>query len=513
MDINGRKLRVLASNIHLNDKIRAVVYVICCAVLLYQVTISCIDYYSFKTVVQIKIAKSDKMEIPAISVCKQIKISQYLELLKTNDPKFAKKLSLLMSSRKSEEFAESSAEAEASAETLALEAISLFFDNENKDANSFFNIIKGILDVNCTDVQSHAPVDCTLRAERINSFTQRRVCVTFFSKLFVNYLKNDSNFSITENFTQKLDFHESMFAWIRINNPSDDVFIYLHTSQSMPDISLNDLEMTKSRVFKNKTYGIIYYKYFVNRLEPPYITECYNYTRNRRDPEDPLSEFGCIERCKKRYWKNKTHDKCLPIDLVFVMESNDSKEKICNCTVKPCDISLNKCQKCEEAESPEYKLWTINCENNCRQDCYEEYYQKDMFELKYDYEVVMWKKFNIDADRVNINTTIIFLAAKYLEEISYTHVPKMSQFEFFAALGGLFSLWIGASVLTIYDVIQGLFKIGIDVRKRALENKLLFWRIKNMTNEELRNPNHRVEWIVRNSFRPRADLTKYKFKY
>ena len=181
---------------------------------------------------------------------------------------------------------------------------------------------------------------------------------------------------------------------------------------------------------------MIYSKYSVTRLEKPYITKCHNYSRRHRT-DDPLSEFGCINKCRKDFWKSDSRTKrCLPIDLVFVMESSDAEEKVCDCTVKKCDHTVNKCEKCAEAETEEYKQYSTNCENDCSQDCYEEFYTKDMFELKDEFKHSFWLKYNINKDNVTDNQTIVFVAVKNLEEISYKHVPKTNEFDFFATLGG-----------------------------------------------------------------------------
>lgn len=239
----------------------------------------------------------------------------------------------------------------------------------------------------------------------------------------------------------------------------------------MPDINLYDIEMSRSRLFGNTTYGLIYTKFTVRRLEYPYSTNCRNYIEERKDKYDVLSEFGCIAKCKKKFWMQKEGYACVPMDLNFIMESEDQLFKVCNCTVRPCDKTLQHCEKCPEADEDEYKSYLETCEAECLEDCYEEFYQKDMFELKDDFRDVIWQKYEIHPEKLSNNQTLIFMAAKYAEEVSYTHTPKTSEFDFFAALGGLFSLWIGASILTIYDVGVFLVKFGIHVKSNIDKGK------------------------------------------
>ena len=444
--------------------IRSTIYMICCGVMLYQVYSSCTEYYKYNTVVQIKIAKPVDQDMPAISVCRQITVTEYLDLLRKNDQQFAEKHPAQSTQTTSSPLTE---EDEEKKEWAGLAQLASFFQLPNKSSRDLFNAISESLKVECKDVRSGTGPDCYMSAFPIHSFNHKRICVTFFSKLYINYNFSENNFNISENNgTEKEEDRELLLAWLKIDNPTNDSFVYIHTSKSMPDINLYDLEMTRSRLFSSQTYGVIYHRYWVRRLEDPYITKCYSYKENRATEMDPLSEFGCISQCKKRYWINETTDSCIPIDLVYIIESGDSAQNICNCTVKKCDNTLNtQCIKCPQADSEEYKTYSKNCEDNCLQDCYEEYYQKDMFELKDDFKNKIWTKYEISEKDVSPNQTLVFLAAKYHEEMSYTHVPKATMFDFFGLLGGLFSLWIGASVMTIYDVLLFLFKFTVRAHK------------------------------------------------
>ena len=495
LDKNVEKIKQYVREKGIASIMRSTLFLACSMTCVYQCTESIFEYYKYNTNMQVRISSPDDQSMPAITVCRQMTASEYFDLLLQNDLEYAKKYNDKNSKSSSTVPVDQNLteEQEEAKQWGALSHIADYVRQSSKNSKDLFNIIKIFLNVSCTDVRTRTPQPCEMSANRIEHFTQRRICVTYFSRLYTNFNFSENNFKNgSENGTEKQEDQERVFAWLQIDNPNNDIFVYIHTSKAMPDINLYDLEMTRSRVFNNRTYGIIYSKFWVQRLEPPYATLCSNYIAQRKGPMDPLSEFGCITRCKKRIWKENASDPCIPIDLTVVLQSDDVIYNICNCTVKPCDLTLQSCQKCPEADDEEYKKLVRNCERSCHQDCYEEYYQKDIFELQDDFKMKTWQKYDVNkTDRmVETNQTLVFLAAKYHEELSYTHAPKMVSFDFFAAMGGLFSLWIGASVLTIFDFLEFLVKLWLRMHSHV---KMTTDKFKNSKEQRApRNPGIRV---------------------
>lgn len=472
--------RVFKQNANLIFK--SFVFVFCCSFLFYMVIYICNDYYSYKTVVQIKTSKPKEILLPSISVCKKIDSNYIFQKLKKTGK--IKRLNVDKIDK--------------------LEDLNKVFDEFlSKYKIADLGMILYNYFANCTDAKSDG--DCR-DGIPIHSFTNRRVCITYFSKLYINYFTNtesDSKIDISNNGTKNSIISESMIAWFKIDNPDDNVHVLIHSSSQMPDVNLYDMEMTRTRILKNKTYGILFEKKSISRLPDPYETHCSNYFDLRATSDDALSEVGCVDGCKKRYFKANL--KCIPIDMGVVTESTDLDEtNLCTCRSKKCDeINCNDQIPCFEEGSTEeidYQNHVSGCESNCKQDCYEDYYSTQQFELEKDVEIGLFKQYTINASELTPNSTIVFIAAKYSEEMSYQHTPKMNLFEFFANLGGLFSLWLGASVLYCYDFVKQIliYLKNKDVKKF---NRRLFQNVLNK---------NRIQILGSNQFN-RRNVKRFNF--
>lgn len=230
VDLRGKYAQVkdifAKSKIKPTDLVRAVIYVICCSAMFFQVTSMISEYYEFKTVVQIRITNEDKRNMPAISVCKQMKATEYLEMLKNGDPEFGdmfprKERSAAMDNKIDLNTTE---EMEEDRQWDALANISHYFELDGRDSESFFRIVKDVLRVECFDVRTGTAKECYLSADPINSLSQRRICVTYFSKLYINFNFSENNFNISENETEKEEQKESIFAYLSVSDSCFQLF-------------------------------------------------------------------------------------------------------------------------------------------------------------------------------------------------------------------------------------------------------------------------------------------------
>src|ERR1700742_2577622 len=130
------------------------------------------------------------------------------------------------------------------------------------------------------------------------------------------------------------------------------------------------------------------------------------------------------------------------------MESDDLDHPLCNCTFKKCDNTKNYCRLCMETPTDDYRRYSYQCERKCRKSCFDEFYQNSLFEINGEIQDAILSKYKINSSDIAPDTILVFIATKYAEEFHYTHTPKMSLFDFVAMIGGLFSLWVGASVIT-----------------------------------------------------------------
>lgn len=97
--------------------------------------------------------------------------------------------------------------------------------------------------------------------------------------------------------------------------------------------------------------------------------------------------------------------------------------------------------------SKKFKKSVFWKQQDCYQDCKEEFYTFELVEVDND------GGNEETGNQLNQSFSSISLFARVTEELSYVHRPQMVFVEFFSYLGGLFSVWIGGSVLMGYDII------------------------------------------------------------
>jgi len=178
------------------------------------------------------------------------------------------------------------------------------------------------------------------------------------------------------------------------------------------------------------SYDIIYYKTTFIGLPFPFKTGCHQYLKN--DSSD-----WCLAQCFKNKYKN-THN-CLNgyFDFIIIYNSSDIQYK-----------------SCSEYEFNERSV--SECISICPQDCIHRNYEFESIET---------------FTRLSSNTTVINLFTKISDEITYRYTPKMSYNEFFGSFGGLVSMWLGFSIITLYDFICKYCNEVIEFSKNKSQNK------------------------------------------
>jgi hypothetical protein len=279
----------------------------------------CSEYFSYKTIVMIKIARPEVVKLPAISVCRKISPAIYYKALRKGQPVEESKVNTLNDIK---------------------HELDHYFVDKSHTAVTLYRLLKekeGFIKCHVPnfDVRNE---ECTVKHKAIHSFNHKRMCTTFFSQLYVNHQVNESQINASKNFSESTESMESMIAWFWIENPyNQDAHILIHTSYSMPDVNLYDMEHTRTRIDSDKSYGILYDKKTVERQPPPYATQCNDYYASRTNRDDALSQFGCTRSCEKRYWKNKVGRGCIPLDMGSVIEIKSEKRMgFCICLAEAC---------------------------------------------------------------------------------------------------------------------------------------------------------------------------------
>ena len=87
----------------------------------------------------------------------------------------------------------------------------------------------------------------------------------------------------------------------------------------------------------------------------------------------------------------------------------------------------------------------LNCNQVCKPDCDKETYNLEMVEVEDD----IMSQFKLTKNEPNLGYVAVL--TNHLTQLTYHHLPKMELIDFLCSIGGLFSLWLGLSVISIYD--------------------------------------------------------------
>ena len=203
-------------------------------------------------------------------------------------------------------------------------------------------------------------------------------------------------------------------------------------------------------------YDIYFSKTLSKLLPPPYETQCTNY--QIEDPNQPQSRADCVDKCIVKIWKT-----------------------LCNCT--PSHINIRKevghdgylCSIDQTVNHSVAGEMKSACYDECLPDCIDEEYN---FEVE---ETVNPSENDIKRASPTVKPFLISkrkrhatinLIRRFSGDVTYTHTPQMPFIEFICYIGSLASLWLGISVLAIYNTLTKLIKMAYKIKSDF--NKILF---------------------------------------
>ena len=109
------------------------------------------------------------------------------------------------------------------------------------------------------------------------------------------------------------------------------------------------------------------------------------------------------------------------------------------------------------------------CESLCKQDCQYSYYL-------YDISVINdWREKNMLISPRYDKTSVITIQHNRLPDLFISYVPETTFITFIGNFGGLLGMWLGISVITIFDDVFNLFKnLLMTIKSSHAKKKKLF---------------------------------------
>ncbi|XP_023234266.1 degenerin mec-10-like [Centruroides sculpturatus] len=199
-----------------------------------------------------------------------------------------------------------------------------------------------------------------------------------------------------------------------------------------------------------------------NLLDSPYGTNCTRYEQLiDRGISGSYSRDFCIIECKKELWL-----------------------KECNCVFGEynLDFTGNFCDKVEE-----YKcirdVDEDECYNKCKKSCELRYFEYEIDQLEieqYHVENFTWDKNDDWWNNERIWYSTISVYYKRPEILIYKYKPQYELIEFFSYIGGYIGIWLGISLIAVFDFLEMLFvfcccviKGKIPIKREKKSNVLL----------------------------------------
>ncbi|CAG2104717.1 unnamed protein product, partial [Medioppia subpectinata] len=396
-----------------NFAVRAIV---CLALLMgciwHIVDISVI-YFRYETTVSIVLDRAQLIELPAITICTNVSHVIDTEYLRHRYPNDTALVNITDTNENKWQYRQYLL-------NLTLEEQLL---NGTIGANRFFNIcgVRAPLALsNVSDRQYHH-VNCTLVSPVVESINNYYKCFTIFNQ-------NGSKLTNRYRVDHDAEFHENGFNlfWFALNTTYlRELSLYMHDRRE-PFVGRVEGQSTTMIVDHRHygTVGISYKEIDINRLPPPYRTQCADYrSLGYRSKKDWISQ------CRVQYYRDQFSS--WPPWTLY------RKEHVGNLSFAPMSLPLNRTID---------KQIAADCANRIgrRPDCHAVYYTMNTF---YSYPRV------VANDSNDSNTLFWLFCIVPTDPITrYVHSPRMELSEYMGIIGGVSGLWFGLNILAFYDI-------------------------------------------------------------
>ncbi|XP_042906119.1 degenerin deg-1-like [Parasteatoda tepidariorum] len=188
------------------------------------------------------------------------------------------------------------------------------------------------------------------------------------------------------------------------------------------------------------TYNMYLKKTVKYLLPAPYRTNCTDYESLWRDRGGigPLNQKMCIDECVL----NKSITKYGCFNPVYVSYPTENE---LFCFKEPYDDFYSLCLE------------------NCQQACYEE-------DIEIKVEEYVYSSTEVGSKRKNCVTRIKLLFVR-MELMTFTYSKKYQEVEAFGYIGGLLGVWLGLSLVAVFDFLETCFMIFLFIVKKLMKKE------------------------------------------
>lgn len=239
-----------------------------------------------------------------------------------------------------------------------------------------------------------------------------------------------------------------------LSEPYGGMF-WIHSSRVIPKMS-----SVGYRLYPGKRYTVYLKKDIYVLMEPPYETQCRDYTKAYKqsilqnelimDLGTPLSQEACLDECVAKQAVVHESCKCWPPVLPFRHENNSAFRDMKWC---PTD----KEEFC-------YSEFVKNCLESCPADCLQEHYEVVIKERKnpdpgsLDFDADSLPAEELEKKRIKINMyqprTLIDIVFTSNEETYHDYYPYMDAISLVVDIAGLFGLFLALSMDYVIDFCE-----------------------------------------------------------
>ncbi|CAG2103985.1 unnamed protein product [Medioppia subpectinata] len=424
--------------VKLNFAVKFLVVAFSSVALVYETSELATLYYKYPTVVNVKLEKEMVIDLPSMTICVSMFFTRSV-LKATFGQQMAKELEAIGATKdtdnKTIELNESKIYEKYSELALKQFPIESLFAMSPKESHFIScNLSLPLL------VSSERGFNCQSVSKVIETFHSNGKCFTYFSRLNQN-LVDPRLYKVS--LYQDLRASLGSIASIQIKFPLEEYPNYLDIAPASISIHPPNMLPNNGKVHKLRpgfNYDIYFSKTLSKLLPPPYETMCTIYQTN--DPNKPQSRADCVDKCIVSVWSHLCN--CTPNHISVRRDVHHMKDYMCGR-----DESVNNSIAGEMRNA---------CYDQCLPDCVDEEYDFDVEETSHTSASSPAQRgaINYGEPALKLRKMLfsdINLIRRFSGDVTYNHSPQMPFIEFICYVASLASLWLGLSVLTIYDYL------------------------------------------------------------